>query len=379
MNFFNKTSSGNIQIDSLDGLRGFAMLLVLLSHTSTAFGPILGVVFTGAGKYGVYLFFTLSSFLLSLPLLGKDDLFSKATWVRYSKRRFLRIYPLFAAVLVINYLIHVFLSIDLYIYHSPYEIIKALLLIEEKGVFWSIAVEFKYYLVLPFIVIIFRKVFKNDLFSSAAFVIFIAALTEFLWPRTSYPENSIALMPYLPIFLFGSLSALIYIKINEAGVMLSHPLLTPLPYTSLCMILITIPAFWGVLTGTEVAVTRFHKHYYFYGVLWPVFMLSFLMKPGAITTAFSSKTMRFLGFISFSAYLWHEFMIKLIKNHLAINGQKGVALVFASTFLLSAVSYMLFERPFVISKRRGAREQETGFFNPNQEPVKVDTDTASGL
>lgn len=314
MSFFNKTSSGNIQIDSLDGLRGFAMLLVLLSHTSTAFGPILGIIFTGAGKYGVYLFFTLSSFLLSLPLLGKDDLFSKATWVRYSKRRFLRIYPLFAAVLVINYLIHAILSLDLYIYHSPYEILKALLLIEEKGVFWSIAVEFKYYLVLPFVVIIFRKVFKNDLFSSAAFIIFIAALTEFLWPRTSYPENSIALMPYLPIFLFGSLSALIYIKINEAGVLLSHPLLTPLPYTSLCMILITIPAFWSVLTGTEVAVTRFHKHYYFYGVLWPVFMLSFLMKPGAITTAFSSKAMRFLGFISFSAYLWHEFMINLIKK-----------------------------------------------------------------
>lgn len=376
---FNKTSSGNIQIDSLDGLRGFAILLVLLSHTSTAFGPVIGIIFTGAGKYGVYLFFTLSSFLLSLPLLGKADLFSKATWVRYAKRRFSRIYPLFAAVLTINYLLHAFFGLDLYIYHSPVEIIKALLLIEGKGVFWSIAVEFKYYLLLPFVVIIFRKVLKNSLFSAALLVIFIAALTEFLWPRASYPENSIALMPYLPIFLFGSLSALVYIKIKEAAVEFTHPLLTPLPYTSLCMILITIPAFWGVFTGTEVAVTRFHKHYYFYGILWPLFMLSFMMKPGAITTAFSAKAMRFLGFISFSAYLWHEFMIGLVKNHLALDGQIGVALVFILTFLLSAISYMLFERPFVISRRGAARQQGTGFFNIGQEPIKADTDTASGL
>ncbi|MEK6758737.1 MAG: acyltransferase [Deltaproteobacteria bacterium] len=378
MSFFSKTSSGNIQIDSLDGLRGFAMLLVLLSHTSTAFGPIIGVIFTGSGKYGVYLFFTLSSFLLSLPLLGKDDLFTKATWARYSKRRFLRIYPLFAAVLIINYLIHATSGLDLYLYHSPYEIIKALLLIEEKGVFWSIAVEFKYYLVLPFVIIVFRKVFKNDLLSSAVFVIFIAALTEFLWPRANYAENSIALMPYLPIFLFGSLSALVYIKISEAGVRVNHPLVAPLPYTSLCMILITIPAFWGAFTGTEVAVTRFHKHYYFYGVLWPVFMLSFLMRPGLITSIFSSKALRFLGFISFSAYLWHEFMISLIKNHLGIDGQIGIALVFASTFLLSAISYLLFEKPFVISRRGPASQQGGGLFDIGQGPIKADTDTASG-
>jgi peptidoglycan/LPS O-acetylase OafA/YrhL len=34
--FFQKTSSANLQFDSLDGLRGLAVLFVVLSHLSNA-------------------------------------------------------------------------------------------------------------------------------------------------------------------------------------------------------------------------------------------------------------------------------------------------------------------------------------------------------
>ncbi|MEG3765206.1 acyltransferase family protein [Alteromonas sp. 14N.309.X.WAT.G.H12] len=65
-------SNKKFQMDSLDGLRGLAALIVVASHASNAgmyFLPFLR--FEGMGKSGVYLFFLLSSFLLTIPLLEK--------------------------------------------------------------------------------------------------------------------------------------------------------------------------------------------------------------------------------------------------------------------------------------------------------------------
>lgn len=62
------------QIDALDGLRGFAALLVVMSHTSNEGMHLIPFLdFRGTGKSGVFLFFLLSSFLLSIPLLAKGS------------------------------------------------------------------------------------------------------------------------------------------------------------------------------------------------------------------------------------------------------------------------------------------------------------------
>ena len=51
--FANRSSSANLQFDSLDGLRGIAVSFVLLSHLSS----VGFVSFAGSGKTGVFLFF----------------------------------------------------------------------------------------------------------------------------------------------------------------------------------------------------------------------------------------------------------------------------------------------------------------------------------
>ena len=56
--FFDKTSSANLQFDSLDGLRGVAVLFVVLSHLSNIGANLTPMLdFGGTGKYGVFLFF----------------------------------------------------------------------------------------------------------------------------------------------------------------------------------------------------------------------------------------------------------------------------------------------------------------------------------
>jgi hypothetical protein len=80
--FFDKTSSTNLQFGSLDGLRGIAVLFVVLSHLSNAgfnLTPVLN--FAGSGKYGVFLFFVLSAFLLTFPLIDRNAAqFADAAW-----------------------------------------------------------------------------------------------------------------------------------------------------------------------------------------------------------------------------------------------------------------------------------------------------------
>src|SRR6218665_2303652 len=55
---------------SLDGIRGTAALIVLLSHTSLA-GQTLApwLNFGGTGHVGVYLFFVLSAYLVTLSFI----------------------------------------------------------------------------------------------------------------------------------------------------------------------------------------------------------------------------------------------------------------------------------------------------------------------
>ena len=65
-----EVSNQKLYVHALDGLRGLAVLMVFLSHTSLSGHRALPFVnFAGTGKMGVFLFFILSSFLLTYPFL----------------------------------------------------------------------------------------------------------------------------------------------------------------------------------------------------------------------------------------------------------------------------------------------------------------------
>ncbi|MBK8804750.1 MAG: acyltransferase [Fibrobacteres bacterium] len=97
--------SGNARIPALEGLRGFAFLMVHFFHTKL-FGPALGDhplsrslgFFGEMGWAGVDLFFVLSGFLITGILLRQVD---SPGWVgRFYLRRTVRIFPIYFVVLV---------------------------------------------------------------------------------------------------------------------------------------------------------------------------------------------------------------------------------------------------------------------------------------
>lgn len=84
----------------LDGIRGIAILLVLLYHSApvvgirpSALGPLLPVV--RMGWAGVDIFFALSGFLITTLLLREEQRFGRFSLKRFYARRALRILPPF--------------------------------------------------------------------------------------------------------------------------------------------------------------------------------------------------------------------------------------------------------------------------------------------
>ncbi|WP_062067487.1 acyltransferase family protein [Cellvibrio sp. OA-2007] len=184
-------SDSRFQIDALDGLRGLAVLMVFVSHASKNNMDLLpGFDFSGIGKGGVYLFFLLSSFLLTLPFLEKGkSAFAIRPMVNYGVRRFFRIYPLF-----VFYLLSCVLGTWLVAYFDIYtplggipfalnwsDFFAHLLLQKGYSVTWSIPVEFRYYFVLPLVAALYVFIARARLWLALIISAVLIAGTQVFW------------------------------------------------------------------------------------------------------------------------------------------------------------------------------------------------------
>jgi peptidoglycan/LPS O-acetylase OafA/YrhL len=153
---------------ALDGVRGIAILLVILFHCRFIAEPTTGLEhfcfnLLKAGWIGVDLFFVLSGFLITGTLL--DNIRSPHFLQNFYIRRVLRIFPLYYAVLllgIIRELVFRGWTHEPYIYYFIYsQNIVTFIGGREIGAlahFWSLAVEEQFYLVWPMaIIFLFRR------------------------------------------------------------------------------------------------------------------------------------------------------------------------------------------------------------------------------
>jgi peptidoglycan/LPS O-acetylase OafA/YrhL len=153
------------RIPELDGLRGFAIFLVILCHYisdvphghSRSLGSMVGTVL-GLGSSGVDLFFILSGFLIGGILL--DSTKSEHYYQTFYLRRFHRIVPLYYAWVILFAAISVWVA--RFTSLTPYWIYLAFLQnyfyrqapmqVIWFGATWSLGVEEQFYLLAPPIV-----------------------------------------------------------------------------------------------------------------------------------------------------------------------------------------------------------------------------------
>lgn len=342
--FLRKSSTSNQQIDVLDGLRGMAVLLVVLSHLAnlnTHAIPFLD--FRGTGKYGVYLFFALSAFLLTKPFVAPgaqlDDL---RTWRRYAMRRVLRIFPLYWFVLASNWFFtevsptRVFptLPTDLWQQH--------MLMQAGKGPFWTIPVEFAYYLVIPFFALAVRAL-RGNIWAVSAFVGGAIAASSWLWPPSETPLNSLNLGYYLPIFLLGSYAAVLDNQFSRAA----SPKFEFLALGALGAVFLLFASVASTLFGEEIDKAWQHHNYVAFGALWSFVILAMLRCPekGWLAWIFASVPLRVLGVVSFSTYLWHGPIVRAVLLMGLPNPLLNAWLVLVASIGVSMLSYFAIERP----------------------------------
>jgi len=132
-------------ISSLDGLRGFAAFVVVLSHIHLLYPAVSWWPVLDIGSEAVALFFALSGFLM-VYLYG-DRPFTRATASEYLVHRFARIYPVYlVAVLFVIALSAIPALGYLYPISGVVEIARHLMMLGSTGVFWSIPPETQFYL-----------------------------------------------------------------------------------------------------------------------------------------------------------------------------------------------------------------------------------------
>lgn len=326
-------------INSLNGIRGFAILLVLLSHASNAQVNLhSNLNFSGTGLYGVFLFFTLSAFLLTRQFLEyapKGDQI-KPFIAHYLTRRFLRIYPLFTASLLLYYLLDKF---GVVIYNiTEIDLIKTIFLLDGKGIFWTIPVEFQYYFLLPIVSLLLLSA-GNAILVVIAISLFVAA-----WGLLFPQANVKHLIPYLPIFVLGSGAAFISNKIG--GVKHKHILngFNFFAASSFLAFFILTPYYFNYIFSQHVGRTEFHEQFLMFSILSCTLVLSVVHSNGLIKKLMESRFLVFWGNVSFSAYLLHMIVLKFVKL-LAIPAPAQWLLFISITASVSFLFFKYFEMP----------------------------------
>jgi len=347
-------SEKKLQLDALDGLRGFAAIIVILSHTSNAsmfFFPYLNAY--GIGKSGVFLFFLLSSFLLSRALIKQGvAAFSKKSISHYAQRRFFRIYPLYIPYLFAGFITTVIFS--LYLNKAgvgvPFslsltEFFKHILLIEGKGVTWSIAVEFKFYFVLPVIIFVCHMLKrKGGYISELVFLIILVGLSQIISPQSESYVNDARLLPYMCIFIIGTILAVIQCEI-ESGKIHKNTLkpIVPLSYISVCALIFMTPSV-ASLVLQDVERNYFHRDFIQYAILWGVVLLSIVNFDSLLSFFFKMRWLCFYGSLSFSIYLFHPIFIAIARK-LVLDQYVSAWFVLLASTVTSYISFRFLELP----------------------------------
>jgi peptidoglycan/LPS O-acetylase OafA/YrhL len=336
------------RIPALDGLRGIAVLFVVLSHMSlSGLRPHPILHFGGSGKYGVYLFFVLSSFLLSLhyfrtPARPPNK---PGYWAAYTVRRIFRIYPLYTIVLLAGWAVP-FLGMALYGPHDA-TVLRHLLLLDGHKIFWAIPVEVKFYLLLPFLLVLYDAVLKRRAGPALAIVAVATMAKEYWLPVQFYHGDPLALGVYLPAFLLGHGAAVLHAAIalhplSDA----SRRILDVAGIAAFVAVLATIPTWYAALTGTDTVLVRFHNAVAEYGIAWSIVLLAATNGDGIVRRVFEWRPLRFVGVVSFSIYLGHLPVIEYMRRALADNGPLlTIPATLAAIVALAWLTYTLIEKP----------------------------------
>ena len=373
----------------LDVVRFFAFLAVFLHHALPAGSDLYSnaglptavvswlLAIKHAGSYGVDLFFTLSSYLITELLirehLAKGTLDLRAFYIR----RALRIWPLYFVFLGATvFLIPLILPDDKFNLH--YAVSFALfsgnwvcaiegLPFSVASPLWSISVEEQFYLAWPLLLLLFGV----GRIKKLAFVmlgIALAVRTLLAVYDVAHPGvwcNTLARLD--PI----GLGALLAVTLRGRA-----PRITAAPRIALgvaSLTLFVIVAKYLKQDGLDSLIT-----YPLAAVASVALLVAALQTDAKILRRKPFSWLVYLGRISYGLYIFHLLSLTLMSKQssflgIPLNFERRFFLSFVLTVILAAVSYRWLERPFLRLKNRFARVPTHSALNNSEATVALPT------
>jgi peptidoglycan/LPS O-acetylase OafA/YrhL len=332
----------------LDGVRATAVTLVLWQHTMRPAATLT----RDAGAIGVVLFFVLSGFLITGILLDArrdaDAVGEGRGGVlrRFYIRRFLRIFPLYYAVLVVAWLLgepqvrHYIGWLGLYATNFLMASVG-----DNIGMptpFWSLAVEEQFYLFWPFIVLFLPRRYLPRVLGSMVIVSVLSRMLIALNPAAREHTVTMPTWSALDGLAIGGMLALAHRSASREVIQ---------------RVLRWVLAAGAVLMSARLAMIYFRYGRVPYYALW---MLPWAMigawavdkaarneLPGVLAW----RPIAWVGIVSYGVYVYHRPLMSV----LSIGNSRGwmiFALVTSATVVVASASWILFERPINDQKRR---------------------------
>ena len=354
------SSVGSKRVVELDGLRGLAVLLVLINHFNKNWLP--------GGFLGVDIFFVLSGYVVTLSVFRRKLLNKGNTILEFYKRRFLRILPALIVCILVTTLFSVLFIPKAWLSQSIettgiWSIIggsNIAQIVTNDGYFapssefnpythtWSLGIEEQFYLLIPILLIALRPrkiAFVVGLLTIASFIIavmttssnpnfsFYSLITRF-WELgvgvllATFVANSIYTHKFLSISRYlGQYRSSIFLLLGlvciaASSILQNYTVLTPWPGSLL------------PVAGTSLVI------------LSTVIKNSHSRVSSVVSSLLSNPVFLWFGFISYALYLWHWPVIVLMKWTIGLNSLFSISLGFALSLFLACLSTYLIEKPF---------------------------------
>ena len=363
-------------IPALDHLRGFAAVLVLFFHSShfishkliygTPYDPAnwarAGNPFSALaieGHTAVSLFFLLSGFVFTVGSLQK-----KLNYLGFYRNRLLRTYPLFLIFLILgiafnteNFSIVALLQTVFFMANSDTAVNGGAF----TFVFWSIAVEWHFYLLFPFLLVCVQK---------RGWKILLGLILALLVVRTGayFAGADMRVLCYWTIvgrldqFLLGMLAGIYYRTYFVAG--------KRLDYVAIGGAALMLMLLYGF---NQLGGGGANNHLWTFwptveAMAWAIFLIGYL----SIARHFNrlvGKALVALGTISYSIYMGHYLVLDFFLRHnweslwrltdpLATAVLNVFVFMLPLVLLLAATTYFCVERPFLLRRRKYTQAQE---------------------
>lgn len=342
---YKKSSTKGHGIAALDGIRGLAVLLVVASHTNS-FGM------SGQGSLGVFLFYFLSGYLLSVPYAEyPNNILSIREIKNYFLNRLLRILPTYAIFVGVT-AITLGLEQDRVWYFWNISFVKG------WNHFWAVAELARFYVLFPLVIAILALT-KNG----ALRILMLICLSYLAYEFRKY--HLIDMMDgrkaefYFYIFLSGSLTCFL---ISSAFIKKYLDNIYAKKMFSAAAILIFLFLFYSSTYMVDnlwrLIFTDLPKDFSLNGWVMPgvwtilfvilFFSLTFYSE-GAINRLLMSSFFRHIGLLSFSIYLVHIAIMTKFQQY-GFSEEALFAVVLPTSYFVAVVSYILVEKPFLSLK-----------------------------